>query len=83
MFSSFDKLCGKITDGAKSIVDIKTSLVDILKQVGLNHSFINCIIYQESFCSIFVEVYETTKKIIRVLNFICSDNEATEYLLPF
>lgn len=30
-FDSFDKLYGKVTDAAKSIVDIKTSIVDILK----------------------------------------------------
>lgn len=82
-FDSFDKLYGKVADAAKSIVDLKTSLVDILKQIGLNYLFINCIILQETFCGMFVETNETIKKIIVVLNSIRSYNESTEYLLPF
>jgi hypothetical protein len=74
-----EKCTGTVTDGAKSVVGSKTSLVGHLKQLEVKCVLIHCIIHQEVLCGKIMKMNHRMKTVLNTVSVIRGRNKAQRH----
>jgi hypothetical protein len=63
------------------VLGSRTALVGHLKQLGVKHVFLHCIIHQEARCGKIIKINQTKKTAVNIVNLIRGGNTAQRQII--